>query len=768
MRLDRRTFLQQSGLALLTWGLTEAGISSLEKNSRIANLVKNYRQTLATPTSRKLALLVGINRYPHNQNLAGCLTDIELQRDLLINRFGFNPRDIVTLSDRQATRENIETAFIEHLGKQAKPDDVVLFHFSGYGRQVKMPLNSSALVTNETADNPDAFKLVKSFVPVDGILPAKKNTIANNILQDTLLALAQSLSTSKCTFVLDTCFSTTPRSKHSSFKIRSAKEAAETLSSQELVFIEQLRSNFAAKGLKPAKRLLSFPGVVLSASSNNQIAAERKWNSFSAGLFTYALTQHLWQITPSTKIQIALGRAAASVEQVMGRQQQPTLNNLDKSTIGYYFATSETPKATGIISQINGGGNVEVKLLGLPPTVLDCYGTHSCLNFISANNVLDSPLIQIQSKDSLIAKAKILNSSTTNAFHSGQLVIESIRMLERNLGLTLALDGDMQRIERVDATSALANTSGVNSAVVSGEQNADCLLGKVNYSNAEINPDSNSSVENKSFSYGLYTAGGVLIGKTTGVEEEAVKIAVERLQPQFKNLLAAKWLELTNNEFTSRLKVTANLKVGQSSQSTHISRSTLPEVPQLANKKSVFVSNKYVSDSQNVVPLLSKGENLELSLQNTGEQKLYAMIFSIDSDSNIFVLSTSNKPQSAETSVQLEDIEIGAQGELTIPDVENSWKWKVGDSLGINAIYIVLTVQPFSKTRQTLTDQQNFKPDQQQILNLVNPVAVMVSLMEDLHNASSVDSALLPNQDVYALDVDSWATLNLVYEIANG
>jgi len=623
------------------------------------------------------------------------------------------------------------------------------------------------IASNQTIDNSDAFKLAKSLVPVDGVLPTKKAKIANNILQDTLLALAQSLSTSKCTFVLDTCFNTTSRSKHSSFKIRSANEVAETLSSQELVFIEKLKSNFADKGLKPVKRLLSFPGIVLSASSNNQVAAERKWDSFSAGLFTYALTQHLWQITPSTKVQIALGRAAATVEQVMGKQQQPTLNSLDKSEIGYYLATSDAPKATGIISQVK-RGNVEVKLLGLPATVLDCYGTHSCLKSIFAENVFDSPFLQIQSKDSLIAKAKVVNSSQNNTFQPGQLVIESIRMLDRNLGLTLALDSDMQRIERVDATSALANTSGVNSAVASGEQNADCLLGKVGHSNIEINLNSNSSIENQSFSYGLYTAGGVLIGKTTGIEEEAVKIAVDRLQPQFKNLLAAKWLELTNNEFTSRLKVTANLKVGSASQPTSISRSTLPEVLQQTSKKSVFASNKYSSDIKDIIPILSKGKDIELSLQNSEDQKLYTMIFTVDSDSNIFVLSTADKSQSAETIAQLKNMEIDAQKELTIPALENSWKWRIGDSLGINAIYIVLAVQPFRKTLNSLTEQQNFKLGQQQVLNVVEPISMITSLMEDLHDASSVDSELLPNQDVYALDVNSWATLNLIYEIVNG
>ena len=91
-----------------------------------------------------------------------------------------------------------------------------------------------------------------------------------------MFVLAQSLSTSKCTFVLDTCFNTTPRSQHGSFKIRSIPNIAESPSSQELDFLAQLRDNLANKGLKPSKRLLSLPGVVLSATSKNQIAVERQ------------------------------------------------------------------------------------------------------------------------------------------------------------------------------------------------------------------------------------------------------------------------------------------------------------------------------------------------------------------------------------------------------------------------------------------------------------------------------------------------------------
>ena len=764
MGLDRRTFLQQAGLALFTWGATEAGISSLDKDSQLAALVKNYHQTLAESTSRKLALLVGINRYPDHEHLDGCLTDVELQRELLIHRFGFNPQDIVTLCDRQATRENIETAFIEHLAQQAQADDVVVFHFSGYGGQIKMPL--STVATANDTNNPDPFKLVNSFVPVDGVLPSQKTSIANSILQDTLLVLAQSLSTSKCTFVLDTSFNTTPGSKHGSLKVRSVSEVAESSSPQELIFLEQLRSDFAAKGLKPTKRLLSLPGVVLSASSNNQVAAERHWNGFSAGLFTHALTQHLWHLTPSNKVQIALARTAATVEQTMGRQQQPSLNSPEKSAIAYYLATSDAPNATGVVSKVS-NNIIEVKLLGLPATILDCYGVYSCLRLLSADG-LDATQLQIQSKAGLVSKTKLIQPGAVDLPLLGQLVRESIRMLERNLGLNLALDADMQRIERVDATSAIANTSGINLAIASGEQNADCLLGKVDRAVSETET-SNSNTENQTSSYGLYTAGGELISKTTGINEEAVKVAIARLKPQLNNLLAAKWLKLTDNEFSSGLKVGATLSTVTTEQPINLRRTTLvAENEQLPANQPIFSSDRYITEpNYDTVPILIKGSDIQLSLTNSSGKPLYLLILGINSDSSIFALYTPTKSTPAEAQTQLKNLEIASEGELTVPSAEDSWKWKVSDSVSINTLYAVFSVKPFAKTLTALANQPTFKLDQEQILNVTNPVAVINSLMEDLHVASSVSPELLPNGDVYALDVNHWATLSFIYEVAN-
>lgn len=757
MRLDRRTFLQQAGLVLFTWGASEAGISALSRSECLAASIKNYQQTLAQPTNRKLALLVGINRYPHHDNLAGCLVDVELQRELLIHRFGFNPQDIIVLSDREATRENIETAFVEHLIEQAQPDDVVVFHFSGYGSQIKMPLASD----NEVSNNSDAFRVANSFMPVDGLSSAKTTLFANNILQETLLVLAQSLSTAKCTFVLDTCFNRTSRSKHGSLKVRSIANLAENASSQELDFLAQLRNNLAIKGLKPSKRISSLPGVVLSATSTNQVAVEREWDGLSAGLFTQALTQHLWHLTPSSRVQVALTRTAETVEQVMGRQQQPTLNNPDKSAVAYYLAINDMTNAAGIISKVT-NNNIEVKLLGLPANILGCYGVNSCLSLVSSKED-NSPQLQIKSKEGLVSKTQMLSDINIEP-KVGQLVRESIRIFPQDLNLNLALDNDLERIERVDATSALSSISSINSVVVGKEQNADCLLGKVPSDSAL-----DSETENVSLSYGLYTAGGNLIGQTTRLEE-AVKIAIDRLQPQFNNLLAAKWLELTNNEFSSRLKANATFSAGDEKQSTSWQRATFSAVNQklLTTKKPIFSkpTDLNIDNNQNI-PLIIRGTDIQLALSNMDDRQLYAVILATDSDSNISALYTPAKSSSAEEQPYLENIKIAAGDELIIPSRENYWKWKVPDSPGINTLHVVMAIEPFKETLKAFATQQNFKLDQQQVLNVTNPVAVMKALMQDLHNASSVLEGLLPNDDVYALNVDSWVTLNFVYEVTN-
>lgn len=84
--------------------------------------------------ARKLALLVGINKYP-GAALAGCVNDVLNIRDRLIKDYGFRLEDIVILIDGAATTK----AILERLNwlvKDAKAGDTLLFWYSGHGAQV--------------------------------------------------------------------------------------------------------------------------------------------------------------------------------------------------------------------------------------------------------------------------------------------------------------------------------------------------------------------------------------------------------------------------------------------------------------------------------------------------------------------------------------------------------------------------------------------------------------------------------------------------------
>ncbi|MBL9076790.1 MAG: caspase family protein [Planctomycetes bacterium] len=87
---------------------------------------------------RGLALLVGIDHYQQPlvgtvPTLVGAVHDTERVRTLLRERFGFRDADVRVLTDAAATHEAIVRAFDEHLLRQARPGDRVVFWFSGHG-----------------------------------------------------------------------------------------------------------------------------------------------------------------------------------------------------------------------------------------------------------------------------------------------------------------------------------------------------------------------------------------------------------------------------------------------------------------------------------------------------------------------------------------------------------------------------------------------------------------------------------------------------------
>lgn len=405
--MKRRTFLHRIGSILAVLGLTEAEWLSLGNR---------YYQALAEPSPRKLALLIGINQYPKIANLSGSLTDVELQKELLIHRFGFQGSDILTLTEEEASREFIEAAFLDHLGKQAKPGDVVVFHFSGYGSRVKL----------ETS--PDTIQ--NALVAANVSKNSQDEKIVNYILEETLLLLLRSLPTDRVTAVLDTSFYA--HSTVLGLKIRTLEESVAKLAAEELDFFKKLKT----------QNLPSTPIVLAATSNPKQSAREGLFSGFSAGLFTYALTQYLWEFTPATTIQVALSHVENSLSK-LGSKQQPALLSNEKNPDVTSLLPDSIIGAQGVVSAIEEDGKtVHLWLAGLPPQVLLYYGVNSRFTLETTEQLV------LRSRTGLTAKAQIYKIEGANSLQVGQLVQEAVRVLPRNINLTIALDTGLERIER--------------------------------------------------------------------------------------------------------------------------------------------------------------------------------------------------------------------------------------------------------------------------------------------------------------------------------
>ena len=785
----RRTFLQQTGLALLTLLASETGLLRWAKHSPIIPDLKNYQDALAEPTNRKLALLVGINDYSRNLQLTGCLTDVELQKELLVNRFGFQPSDILTLSDREATRENIETAFIEHLIEQARGNDVVVFHFSGYGMSVNIPDAIAADFELESKSEENSANLMNGLVTSNNNSLVKNTSIVNGLFKETLAVLINSLATDKVTLVLDTSYKIADNPLVGALRSRSLPVIYTQPSPEELSFLKELKQKY------PKARKKNRSGIILQAARANQIATEAVWNGFSAGLFTHALTQYLWQITPASKITVSVARVTEAIESLGSTHQQPRAVFKDKKSLfTYYSPPKSLIGAEGYIKAIEDSETVMIDLGGIPAKILNDYGVGSCLTTLLATAVpetsttdeekssansstTETSMLQIRSREGLSAKAKLLSSSTSR-LRVGQLVRESIRILPRNLGAIVALDTNLQRIERVDATSAFDNISPVSEVVIAGESAADCLFARVkpdrvtatkveSIEDSSATPPAEVEENNKGESlggYGLFAIGGELIPNTVGSPTEAIKSAVRRLAPQFETLLAAKLWGLTVNQGSSTLGVGVTLALLEPENKILLKQQTLRS-PHSLEKQSDKISVPDLSDlaEGDSLVTIKSGSKIQYQLENYSDHSVYYIVLGLDSESSAIALYS---PQSNGNSSQLKNSPILPRETIIIPQPSASLNWIVSGKGGIATIYVICSIAPFKQTLNAFLAKQHPKGDREIVLDLPNPLEVAKALLSDLHSASAVSSSITGNStDVWALDVNTWTSLSFVYQV---
>lgn len=755
MGLSRRTLIKQAGAAALAFGLTDLTLSS----GAIGTRAQSYAQALAQSSGRKLALLIGIDTYANgalseDRVLDGCATDVEMQKALLLYRFGFLPEDIVCLTNQQATRSGIYQAFIDHLYSQAKAGDTVVFHFSGYGAQVRV---EDLLGEQET---------VRSLVPYDGLLPTESRPALNDISEVELKSLLKQLKTKQITTVLDAGFVNLPEPLAGGMRSRA----------RSAVVTGQPPSPFTLLTKKqPFKASDPFPGILLRGADVDEVVLERHWNGFNAGAFTYALTQYLWSAPAPVTVGRALGRSQETLLRWGGSDQQPVassdrrldLRQPEKTPLVYETPLLAGTRGQGVVQSTTGeGGTATLWLGGLPPRVLEYIGPSTVLS-------CNGRQLKLKSRKGLTGKAKIidLSASTAPVIQPGASIFESVRILPKSIDLVVSLDSRLERIERVDATSALSALAFVTSTSDT-ELPADCLLAKPTASNTETltaslrpkkiaqpappapasQPSDELDEPKGSSGYGLFSLTRSLIPGTLALQDEAIKPAINRLTPKLQSLLALKMLRLSENRASSQLPVRVSVEMVSPDEQQLISRQTF-EIGQAPTQQNVFGREGFTPE----VPI---GSRVRYRLFNDGEQPLYYTLINVDPRERLSAfcpireLSAPAPEEGNEKQIAgIAATAIAPGSSVSIPSA--TMDWAVKPPAGPVETYVVCSTHALTRTFNTLLTV-SASSGNQRINPLPDPLAVIEALLSDLSAGSR-------SSDSYTLNVAQWATLNFTY-----
>ncbi|MEM1293142.1 MAG: caspase family protein [Cyanobacteria bacterium P01_H01_bin.162] len=753
--LGRRDFLQRLSAALAVLGITDM---------TLAGWSAAYQTALAE-SNRCLAVLIGINAYPagvrqadpveRSAFLQGALMDVELQRELLISRFGVLPSNIVTLTNDTATVNQILETIQGHLVAQAKPGDTVVVHFSGLGGQVQ--LSSGAATTGR----------LPTLVAVDSQLPSTASAGIQDLFEESVAQLLRGLKGVKVLTVIDAGTVAHPTLLRGNFRVRS--RLVTPMGAWQAPFDTRLTEPH-----QPLDQLAtSWPGYLLRAGLTGTPVLEGSWKGFSAGLFTYALTQQLWTSLPAQKQQWFIYNVDRKLSVWTGTHKSPQLRGKQaskKTGLPLLSGRLPQPAAHGVIQTIDTPNRTATLWLGGLPTILLPYCDLGLqlqpLPTLPQSTALPQGTLTVKALAGLQAKADLMAPQDLSV---GVPLVEIERRFPKEIVLTIALDPILERIELVDATSALAGLPYIMTTAP-GEKPVDCVFGKGSFirrSVAQLTADEETSAANQSEDavapsaqpgYALFNPEGSLIAGTAAEDEEAVKTAVSRLHGALRSLLAVKMLRLTVNAIASQLPLRLTLETRAPNGQLWLLEETLRS-RQLASADS--------TNPQRLSPtaraLSDRDEPTQLCLLNSGAVRLYYLIISVADNSRLSVycppasVSEGSEPTS---STIAEASRLPARQVVVFPQLQDS-AFSL-QPLPTMAVFAIAATHPFTETWKAIRTPE-FRPLIDQWSTVPEPLEMAKALFNDLSYASaqSADETSEDTDPLTVLRSSAWATLPL-------
>ena len=736
--MKRRHFLQFTSSAL-----TAIGISQLD----IIQQGDKYSKALAQNTGRKLALLVGINNYPADIGaLAGCVNDVLLQKQLLIHRFGFNPKDILTVTDTQATRQGILTAFEEHLIKQAKPGDTVVFHFSGHGGQVIDP----------DKDSPDGYN--STLIPIDSGYNSSGGEV-EDIMGHTLFLLMSALETDNVTVVLDSCHS--GGAKRGNFVVRSRSNSKKLqINPKEIEYQSQWlkRLNLSPQEFLRLRRQNIAKGVVIASARREQLAVDASFDDFSAGAFTYLFTQYLWQ-QPQNKsvkrILVDVSRSTNIYSDRKGYNQIPEIElNTKQSNPPLYFTPFNTNYAEAVVSKIN-GNQVELWLGGVDSESLAAFEKDAVFTVADGGG---KGLVKLESRQGLVGKGMLIN---TTQLKPGTLLQERIRGIPANIQLNIGLDDTLDGNTLTQAKQAFQGINRV-SALPLRKQEVQYIFGAM--TSARYQELQKRRIPNipPVGSFGLFLATlDEIVPKSFGDSGETVTAAVKRLAPKFKSLLAARVVkQMLGNTNTSKIKVTASMNIAGTQK---VISETFP-VRGIKKGENQNVPIKPPVITENGIPKLPIGTKVAFELENLESQPLYISILVIDAAGEMAVIFPNDWGVSEDAAL----LKVGEK--RTIPSQDDGFKLTVGEPFGMTEALIITSTNPLRTSLKALQGiakrggktRGPIAPNEDEFLDVTD------KLLDDLDTATrgglNVEGVKLPT-GVRGVDTNKLAAMAIAFDV---
>jgi hypothetical protein len=298
------------------------------------------------------ALLIGINRYPNipNASLQGCVSDMELMRSLLVDRFGFPAERTRTLRDEEATQQAIRGALAD-LAAAVGPDDMMVLFYAGHGSRM--------------ADPRQPGRMIESIVPHDSGRGATPNL---DIIDEEIDRWVQAVNekTPFVTLIFDCCHSGSVT--RDPFGEATREVPADVRAPEEMFGGGPVPEVFAAsRAVDDGEAAGWLAGrrraVVIAACRADELANEHKSFTGQAvvrhGALTFFLGQTLAQAqTPPgiTTWRDDIEQAAPRVTAKYGRQHPQIEGRMDE----LLFGTEEIRPASYLPVLAVGDGTVEI------------------------------------------------------------------------------------------------------------------------------------------------------------------------------------------------------------------------------------------------------------------------------------------------------------------------------------------------------------------------------------------------------------------------